>query len=210
MKETLFTYVIPFVTVLLGIYLAFRTEILRDARVKQTDSFKKIPYSFARTQLLWWTLIILPCFCSYYGINEEIFQLNDPSHLVLLGISLGTITGARIIDNTDVSNKAARHQDLNDTKGFFIDIISDENGISVHRFQALVFNFIFGVIFITEFVSTNEFMNFGKLELGLMGISSTAYLALKMNENTGSGNAQVQQKETLFDYQDISNQSPVG
>jgi len=191
MISTLFIYAIPISTILLGIYLSFFTEILRDARIRQSGDFSKIPYSFARTQLMWWTLIILPCFCAFYGINLELLNLKDTSYLVLLGISLGTVTSARIIDNTDMSNQMVRHQDINDSKGFLIDIISDENGISIHRFQALAFNFIFGVIFIAKFISKNEFVAFNEFELGLMGISSAAYVGMKISEN-GKGKSGVQ------------------
>lgn len=132
---------------------------------------------------MWWTIIVISIFSSYYGLHEVALKLNETC-LILLGISLGTMTGAKIIDNTDISNNVTRHQDQNETMGFLVDILSDENGISVHRFQALVFNFIFGVIFINEFMSKDQIVNFDGNSFALMGISSAAYVGLKLNENT--------------------------
>lgn len=176
-RVIIFQYLIPILVVFSGLYLAFKTEILKDQSALQNK-----PFSFARTQLLWWTLIILCCFSIYYGVNGSIGQLNRSS-LILLGISLGTTTAAKIIDNTEISNNVIRHQDKVLRKGFFNNIISDENGISIHRFQALIFNLIFGLIFIIEFSINYMYAEFGNLELGLMGISSAAYVGLKMNEN---------------------------
>ena len=63
-------------------------------------------------------------------------------------------------------------------------IVSDSNGISVSRFQALVFNAVFGLMFIAEFLKEgNDFVKFEAVELGLMGVSSAAYVGLKLNEN---------------------------
>jgi hypothetical protein len=177
MKELFFTYVIPISIVIIGIYLSFWTDIIKDS----SNNTNK-PYSFARTQLMWWTLIIISTYCSYYGLNNALHGINASS-LILLGISIGTTTLSKIIDNTDINNNIVRHQDLNTTKSFLINILSDENGISVHRFQAFIFNIIFGLIFITEFITTEKFAEFGQLELTLMGISSSAYVGLKMNEN---------------------------
>lgn len=178
MKELIFQYVIPIFIVLTGIFLSFKSDILKDSSISP-----KRPFSFARTQLMWWAIIISSCFCAYYGKNGELVDLNDRSYLILLGISIGTVTAARIIDNTDILNNIVRHQDNNDSKGFIIDIISDDSGISVHRFQAMVFNAIFGAVFIAEYLEKGTFIKFGNLELALMGISSAAYVGMKLNEN---------------------------
>ncbi|WP_298156862.1 hypothetical protein [Flavobacterium sp.] len=175
--KTIFYYLLPGAITLVGVLLAFKSDILKDG----TDCEVK-PYSFANTQLLWWTLIIVCTFSMYYGEHGQIIKLTKSS-LILLGISLGTITAAKIIDNTDKSTNASRHQDKNHSSNFVIDIISDGNGISVHRFQAFVFNVIFGLIFLNYFFTNQQFIEFGELELTLMGISSAAYVGLKATEN---------------------------
>lgn len=176
-REIVFQYLVPILVIFLGLYLAMKTEILKD---HSTSDDK--PYSFSRSQLLWWTLIILCCFSIYYGIKGSIGTLNKSS-LILLGISLGTTTAAKIIDNTEISNNIPRHQNRHDRNGFFYNILSDENGISIHRFQVFVFNIIFGFMFIMNFASEISFTEFGNWELSIMGISSASYVGLKMNEN---------------------------
>jgi len=199
MKQLIFGYVIPISIILAGIYLSFWTDILKD----KSQRIKK-HYSFSRTQLMWWTLVIVSSFCSFYGLNNRILDINVAC-LVLLGISLGTTTAGAIIDNTDINNNLTRHQDLpdnpNDKIDFLTDILSDENGISVHRFQALVFNLIFGMIFITEFISNAKFIEFGKLELTLMGVSSAAYVGLKINENKNVPARSINETENSLTYQ---------
>jgi len=179
MFETIFVYVIPGIMILGGIYLSFTSEILKD----QCDCDDK-PYSFARAQLMWWTLIILSCFSIHYGLTSNVPVLSS-SCLVLLGISLGTTTAARMIDNTEINNRVDRHQNKNQRKGFLFNILSDNNGISMHRFQALIFNIIYGVVFVVEFLNDDAhgFIDFESTELGLMGISAAAYVGLKLNEN---------------------------
>ncbi len=178
-QNILFKFIIPAGIVLVGLLLSFMTDILKDKTLVDK------PYSFARVQLMWWTLIIVSCYTSYYGIYGALQDL-DSSALVLLGISIGTTTAARIIDNNEI-NKGIQRDKKNKTFNNMVgNIISDNNGISVHRFQALVFNLVFGLMFIAEFLDSeggNKFVEFSAMELGLMGISSAAYVGLKLNEN---------------------------
>jgi hypothetical protein len=115
------------------------------------------PYSWARVQLAWWTVIILS---SFIAIVWKDIQTSPPgnipnlhySTLVLLGISAATITTARVIDVSDKTNpNIVMHQDY-PAENFLLDILSDPNGISIHRFQALVFNAVFGIWFISSVV----------------------------------------------------------
>lgn len=77
-----------------------------------------------------------------------------------------------------------RHQDV-ESEGFVRDILSDDHGVSVHRFQTVVFNLIFGVYFVTAFLRSGAttFPVFSEIEWSLLGISSSAYLYLKSTEN---------------------------
>lgn len=175
-----FVYILPITIIALGIYLSFCTDILKDTTRDKNRQDK--PYSLARTQLMWWTLIITSIFSAYFGKNNELMPFNDTC-LILLGISLGTMTGAKVIDDIDLLNNKIRHQDTNHNKFFWCDILSDENGISVYRFQAVIFTFIFGVVFIYTFISNDKIVDFDAKIFALMGISSTTYLALKATEN---------------------------
>ncbi|MGZ3821782.1 MAG: hypothetical protein ACXVB6_14395, partial [Mucilaginibacter sp.] len=111
------------------------------------------PYSFARTQLAWWTIIVVASFVSII-IERGAAPTFDNSTLYLLGISSATTIGATLIDISDQTNPAVTTlgQDMK-SDNFFLDILSDKNGINVHRFQTVVFNIIFSVWFIIEVLS---------------------------------------------------------
>ena len=193
MREIIFSYILPMFIVFTGVYFSFKSEILKD----QSNNKVK-PYSFARTQLMWWTLIIISCFTIFYGKTGIIYHMIT-STLILLGISLGTTTAGRIIDNNEINNNILRHQNENHRKGFLNNILSDNNGISIHRFQAFAFNLIFGLMFLVEFVDTQTFIDFEEFELGLMGISSAAYVGLKLNENSVSNKKVFNSEDDLSD-----------
>ncbi|KAB2916860.1 MAG: hypothetical protein F9K23_06575 [Bacteroidetes bacterium] len=173
---------------LAAIFLSLKTTIIKDI----SDSPNK-PYSFSRTQLLWWTLLIASCFILGFAYNENLPAINNTA-LALLGIGLGTTTLARVVDNNQVNqsstNNIVRHQNQA-SQGFFTDLLSDDTGISVHRFQSFVFNVIFGIAYITDFFNLNYILpTYDNQQLLLLGISSGAYVALKMNENGISGGTQ--------------------
>jgi hypothetical protein len=160
-------------------------NMLRDP----TDA-KPQPYSWSRVQLAWWSIIILSSFIAIFltSKDNQVPDL-DQSTVILLAISGATSIAARMIDVSDMSNNIVRHQDCG-SQGFLLDILSDNNGASVHRFQTIVFNLAFGCWFIVHVVNhihaplvntiippiTNE-------NLLLLGLSSATYAAIKTAEN---------------------------
>jgi hypothetical protein len=163
-----------------------RTNVLNDP----SDAVRK-PYSFSRTQLAWWTLIIACSYLAYWGTFgfDKMPDLNG-SCLILLGIGVGTTAIAKGLDASQDAANPHRHQD-NESQGFVIDILSDSTGVSMHRLQAVVFNLIYGTVFLSEVILTvsaagaevKPFPDFKEYSLGLMGISSAAYLYMKSQEN---------------------------
>lgn len=158
------------------------------------DSGPDSSYSFARTQLLWWTILIIMSFVISYastGVAEGLF---NESTLMLLGISMGTVAAGQIIDTGDQSNPSIlRHQTNNEQQSFLLEILSDHDGINLHRFQALLFNVAFGFVYVIQFFSDKEVLPaFDNTTLGLLGLSSGGYLALKTGENTETKTQQVQ------------------
>jgi hypothetical protein len=145
------------------------------------------PFSLARTQFAFWTAIITSSyiylmFYRHCGIPIHF----DASTLAMLGISVGTTMGGIVIDKQQ--GQLRRHQNA-PSKGFFIDILSDENGVSIARFQQVVWTFIAGVLYITQLSdSTLPEGQLPKLDSAILlmsGLSNAAYLSLKMKENTG-------------------------
>lgn len=118
-------------------------NLLRDV----SDATKK-PFSYSRVQMAWWTLIILSSFISIYLLTGRIPTF-DTSSLILLGISAGTTVAASMIDVTDQSKNIKLSSDQ-EGDNFFLDILSDANGVSIHRLQTVIFNIIIGFWFIQQ------------------------------------------------------------
>jgi hypothetical protein len=124
--------------------MGFKNNILKD------DS--NLYYSLSRTQLLYWTVI----FCvTYLYICNETGALPDipGSLLAILGISAATMATGKVIENdqktkTEIDPKAH-------SEGFFHDILSDRSSINIQRLQNVLFNILFGLIFIQKTVSSN-------------------------------------------------------
>jgi len=68
---------------------------------------------------------------------------------------------------------------------FYLDILSDSNGISFHRFQMLIWTLALGIIFITSVLGRLAMPDFDATLLALMGISAGTYLGFKIPENNG-------------------------
>jgi hypothetical protein len=64
---------------------------------------------------------------------------------------------------------------------FLDDILTDEHGLSVHRFQIFVWTIVLGIIFLISVLQDLVMPEFSATLLGLMGISSATYLAPKIN-----------------------------
>lgn len=166
---------------------------LKFAMLRDISSASPKPYSFARVQLAWWTVIVLSSLIT--TILTQGWQIPDltESTLYLLGISSATTTAAALIDISDQNNTTITSLNQNDNgTNFFLDILSDKKGVSIHRFQTVVFNIVFGVWFIKTFITNlqigtvaldNLIPDFSNNNLILLGLSSGLYAALKTVEN---------------------------
>lgn len=149
----------------------------------QTD-INKIPkpFSLARTQLGVWTVIIG---CSYIYLSLcKYFSLTDipidSSLLTLMGISAATTAAGSIIDN---DSSVQNYNGPSD--GLFMDILSDQNGVNIHRFQNVVWTLITVILFLCKVpeVGCGELPTLSTTLIVLTGISSATYVGLKINEN---------------------------
>ncbi|MFM9568682.1 hypothetical protein, partial [Streptomyces turgidiscabies] len=79
------------------------------------------PYSYGRTQLAWWTLIILSSFIAIFIVKGNLPVL-DNSLIILLGISSATTAAAGLIDSSDQKNQPPANLIQNQvSEGFFLD-----------------------------------------------------------------------------------------
>ncbi len=176
-----------------GMVLFAQSAICKDESYDANNKLRPLkerPYSYAKVQLFWWTMIILCCYIAFFAMHCVLVPLNMTT-IVLLGLGAAVFAGGRIIDNRqkDSVPTGKRIQDES-ARGdsFFTDILSDENGISIHRFQSLVFNLVFGIAFIYFFVTAvcchkYPFIDFNEWQFALLGISSATYLGIKATEN---------------------------
>ncbi|MEO8069986.1 MAG: hypothetical protein ABI652_01180, partial [Acidobacteriota bacterium] len=70
------------------------------------------------------------------------------------------------------------------TNRFYLDVLSDENGISFHRFQMAVWTVVLGGVFVYSVISRLAMPRFSDTLLMLMGISAGTYLGFKVPEKT--------------------------
>ena len=186
----------------LFIILAVYSNLLRD-EISNCDEFeaaaqdlqkknkwkwvdKTAPFSLTKVQFGLWTVIISSVYvylslckgdCAETSINK--------TALVLMGIFAGTAVASAVMDKNEMGDNRPRHQNM-PSQGFFIDILSDDNGISLHRFQ----NFAWTLIAITVYLYKVSEIKTGCLLpelsdtlLALTGISSATFLVLKSKEN---------------------------
>lgn len=173
------------VALLVGSYILMQDDnALRDS----SELANNKPYSFARVQMWWWTIIVLGSFLGVYAVTGNYWTINATC-LVLLGISSVTTAGGRMIDNSNINHaNVTRHQDRDPSQGLIKDILSDENGLSIHRFQAMIFNLAYGLSFLVEVFSKihakdGAFPVYTDAVLGLLGLSSGTYVYMKMQES---------------------------
>ncbi len=69
-----------------------------------------------------------------------------------------------------------------ESRNFFVDILSDADGISFHRFQIAVWTVTLGLLFATSVWQGLTMPDFSNQLLGLMGISAGTYIGFKFPE----------------------------
>ena len=182
--------------------LAIYSNILRD-EVNDLDEFhqnvqklqqkqrgkllnKRFPFSLAKVQFGLWTVIISSSYiylslckgdCAESPINK--------TALILMGIFAGTAVASTVIDKKEINDSRPRHQN-SPSEGFFIDILSDDTGISLHRFQNFVWTIIAMTVYlykVTLITTGCELPELSDTLLTLTGISSATYVVLRATEN---------------------------
>lgn len=170
--------------------LCLYTKVLRDI----VGDKSKIPkgkepcYSLGRTQLVVWITIISSVYV--YAIlwdNQDLGIINNTA-LILMGISGGTFLAGAIVDTSEINQGTPRMQDLPSSGNFFYDILSDDQGVSIHRVQNFIWTLVAIVIYFYRYANPphGEAPGLPVLDptlLALTGISSLTYLTLKTREN---------------------------
>jgi len=87
--------------------------------------------------------------------------------------------GKQMIKELDAKAKPAA------SENFIKDILSDDNGISFHRFQIFVWTIVLIIIFLTRVYDILAMPTFDGTLLALMGISSGTYIGFKLPDQQG-------------------------
>ncbi|WP_448697767.1 hypothetical protein ACFGVR_13380 [Mucilaginibacter sp. AW1-3] len=208
MHKTL-ALVMILIIIALFFILAIYSNLLRDdvdchiidAKVEQAKLQGKTrfrrntaPFSLSRVQLALWTVII-SCSYIYLTLGRGSNCPNPPdinqTALILMGIGAAVTASGALIDKNDIHNHAVRHQDT-PSAGFFVDILSDAQGISIPRFQNVIWTGIAMIIYLNKVYMAKTGCALPELDqtlLALTGISNVTYLALKTQENNTSATA---------------------
>lgn len=171
--------------VIFFLILARRTQMLRDSGPK---SKTLRPYSLARVQTAWWTLLVLGAFLLISLMTGTTVSIPG-SILGLMGIAAGTFLGAELVDSNPKSNaEGAADAEAAPaapaaSEGFVRDILSDGSGVAFHRFQMVIWAVALGILFMVKVGDNLAMPEFDTTLLGLMGISNGTYLGMKMGEN---------------------------
>lgn len=151
---------------------------------------KSASYSFSKSQIAYWTFIVVACFIYIWGFTGDLNSINTTA-LILLGISAATTSvGTAINKNQEDKAKTQDEKAIKKLgefrttkKNFFIDILSDGGGISIHRLQALIFNIVFGIAFVKSVIIDYSMPEFSEVQLVLLGLSNGTYAFIKNSEN---------------------------
>lgn len=195
-------------------YLAKRTAMLRDTPENLGLATPTTPpYSLARTQAAWWFFVVLAGYLLVGLVTGNFATSLNGTALGLLAIGAGTTLLSAMIDQTTApATDAERRKALEEAKAkveaaeaagneapaaaavqrkierpsqnLFIDIISDANGPSFHRFQNVAWSVVLAFVFFKQVYETLAMPDFDATLFGLQGLSAGMYLTLKSQEAT--------------------------
>ena len=127
------------------------------------------------------------------------YSATIPASIVgLMGISLRTLGLSAAIDKTKSKENEKKADEATDaekkaqlltrakvcqTEGFFRDITTSADGASLHRLQFIVWTVALAVVFCANVWRTLSMPDFDSTLLALMGITSGAYVGLKLPED---------------------------
>lgn len=179
-------------------------ESFGDIQIGPTGSTEpKRPFSLAQSQMAWWFALVLAAYVFLFLITGDIPALTAQT-LILMGIGTGTALGAKnktnakldrfksllaqIASNPVPANVANLREEARrlaadlSSKNFVNDILTDVDGISLHRFQSFIWTIALGAVFVIEVVIKRQLPQFDEYTLGILGISAGTYLGFKIPE----------------------------
>jgi hypothetical protein len=175
-RQPIFYFCIALTMLLFVLFhiVAYKSDLLRDAGTSPGTGRK--PYSLSRTQMALWFFIVIVSFLLLWVETGRIDTMPF-SVVIMLGISAVTALGAAMIDT---NGRQGALPDVSDD--FIFDILSDDHGVCIHRFQMAGWTIVLAVVFIYTVFTELRMPEFDSSILLLMGISSGTYLGYKVPE----------------------------
>jgi len=126
------------------------------------------------------------------ALTEAINATTPPSNLDEQKITRAAKQAELAAKKKEIENAEKEIERLNKklalepaTGNFLKDILNDDKGVSLHRFQILVWTIVLIFIFIGRVVDTLTMPEFDPQLLALMGISSATFVGFKLPEQQG-------------------------
>jgi len=182
----------------------YKSNILRHGR-PPPGAIHRPPLSLARSQMALWLFVTISCFLFIWIVSGSVSSINETA-LILLGISSATFLGAAIIESNDHSGEAnpastsstafnSQQKARKKEQGALMQLLSDNNGVSLHRFQIFSWTLVLVCIFLFEVFKNLQMPEYSATLLGVMGISSGTYLGFKFPELQRQDSALAQDTE---------------
>ncbi len=153
----------------------FKSGLIRDSGLPPDGRKENRPYSLARVQMVWWFAIVFISYVLLWLLMRELPGI-PVSALGLIGMAGGTALAAAALDQDRPVPK---------TKGFWFDISTDENGVTLPRLQQIAWTSLLGIVFLSQVLTQLAMPDFDASVLALMGISAGTYLGFKVPEKQG-------------------------
>jgi hypothetical protein len=147
-------------------FVAQTTTLLRDAGAGSS-------YSLGRTQMAFWLIATVFGFVFIWVLTGQYRGVITTATFTLLGISGATALTVRAID----SSPSAKG-----TRGFFADILSDDQGPQLQRVQVAIWTLVLGTIYVWNVLDSLVLTEFDSNLLILVGIASGIYAGFKFKE----------------------------
>jgi len=160
------------------VYMSATTPLVRDPAPIGSPLSRRT-FSLAKVQMAWWFAIVFASFILLWLVTGETPALSGQA-LSMLGLSsVTTIAAAGISGN--------RESDDGRVDEFFPDLLSNQDGITIHRFQMLVMTMTLGLVFLIHVARHLTMPELDPSLLTLMGISSATYVGMKIPEQAQAG-----------------------
>lgn len=159
------------------LFIGFRGNFIRQGS-------EKGPFSYSKTQILFWSSVVIPAFYLHWICNFDSSQSIDLNEVSLILIGQSSLTTYLSQSVPSFIKEKVNSKSDQVSKGFWSDIVMGSDGLpSLNRFQGVIFNVIFLVIYIVEFHGNNyTYPEFSNLALGLIGLSNASHIVSKYRE----------------------------